>query len=547
MRTYSTSLARKYNLPLLLILGGILFSLYLQLQIPTEVFFSGDAGPKLLLTKQFASGNFHVDLDLPVEPWVRNLWASGLYPFDPPFAYSIDNRYYIQYPFPFPLISAPFYRLFGWRGLYIIPLISTWIIWGRFYVVCQQLRLGITTISFGLATLIFASPFTLYGAMFWEHTIAVALAFYGLSIILISTTQELSKTKAILSGILVGLSVWFRAELIIVVLAICLFFFAAPKLNFNYQKKGFFLIGMLLTVALFLGINTIAYNHPLGIYSLPLGLKSAPVGTEEFSNFGGASSQSLQGVGRIARILMVFVKLNGRLLLYFPITIVPILYALIFFAFNKIKLKPNVFFLFSIWIAISFAIPLLGWEGAKEWAPRYLLILIPIITLIATIALNSLMRIRNYRLRNVILVIFLLSLASGAFVNTYLGTVHLSRDYHQRVLPALNFLQAHPNTVVAVSSHYISQELAAAFDEKVFFLTKNNDELKKLGLVLKDKGYKQFIYVVAQEHKEKVDSLEFTSGDKLSAINFSQLGRFGTYILYEASIMELSENTGLQP
>ena len=225
MRTYSTSLARKYNLPLLLILGGILFSLYLQLQIPTEVFFSGDAGPKLLLTKQFASGNFHVDLDLPVEPWVRNLWASGLYPFDPPFAYSIDNRYYIQYPFPFPLITAPFYRLFGWRGLYIIPLISTWIIWGRFYVVCQQLRLGITTISFGLATLIFASPFTLYGAMFWEHTIAVALAFYGLSIILISTTQELSKTKAILSGILVGLSVWFRAELIIVVLAICLFFF----------------------------------------------------------------------------------------------------------------------------------------------------------------------------------------------------------------------------------------------------------------------------------------------------------------------------------
>src|SRR5919199_4191616 len=129
MKIYSASLAIKYKLPLLIILIGVLFSLYLQLQIPDEVFFSGDAGPKMLLTKQFASGRFQVDLDLPVEPWVRNLWQSGLYPFEPPFVYQINNRYYIQYPFTFPLISSPFYAFFGWRGVYIIPLISIWIIW----------------------------------------------------------------------------------------------------------------------------------------------------------------------------------------------------------------------------------------------------------------------------------------------------------------------------------------------------------------------------------------------------------------------------------
>jgi hypothetical protein len=195
MKIYIASLARTYKLPLAIILVGVLFSLYLQLQIPAEVFFSGDAGLKVLLTKQFASGNFKFYLDLPVESWVHNLWASGIYPFEPPFAYNIDNRYYIQYPFTFPLISAPFYTLFGWRGLYIVPLVSLWLIWWRFYIVCRCLHLGSTSIFIGLATLIFASPLTLYGAMFWEHTIAVAIAFYGLSIISIVPPKSYLKGR----------------------------------------------------------------------------------------------------------------------------------------------------------------------------------------------------------------------------------------------------------------------------------------------------------------------------------------------------------------
>lgn len=113
MKIYSASLARKYKLPLMIILVGVLYSLYLQLQISDEVFFSGDAGLKLLLTKQFASGKFQIDLDLPVESWVGNLWANGLYPFEPPFAFNLNNRYYIQYHFIYPLINAPFYALLG--------------------------------------------------------------------------------------------------------------------------------------------------------------------------------------------------------------------------------------------------------------------------------------------------------------------------------------------------------------------------------------------------------------------------------------------------
>jgi hypothetical protein len=86
----------------------------------TTVFFSGDAELKALLAKQFSSGQFRFDLNLPVEQWVRNLWQNGLYPFQERFVYNRFGQYYITFPFTFPLVTAPFQALFGYRGLYSI-------------------------------------------------------------------------------------------------------------------------------------------------------------------------------------------------------------------------------------------------------------------------------------------------------------------------------------------------------------------------------------------------------------------------------------------
>ncbi|MGL5804557.1 MAG: LA_3751/LA_3752 family putative glycosyltransferase, partial [Xenococcaceae cyanobacterium] len=70
----------KYPLSLSIILVGILFSLYLQWQIPDGVYFSGDAGLKALLAQQLSSGIFRFDLLPPAQEWVRQLWDNGLYP-----------------------------------------------------------------------------------------------------------------------------------------------------------------------------------------------------------------------------------------------------------------------------------------------------------------------------------------------------------------------------------------------------------------------------------------------------------------------------------
>src|SRR6476646_7760015 len=132
----------RFNTPLIVIFVGILFSLYLQSLIPNDVFYSGDGGLKALLAKQFSAGNFYFDLRLPTNTWIQSLWDAGLYPFRPPFVYNVENRYFITFPFTFPLITAPFQAIAGFRGLYIIPLVSTWALWFSFYAACQRLKLG---------------------------------------------------------------------------------------------------------------------------------------------------------------------------------------------------------------------------------------------------------------------------------------------------------------------------------------------------------------------------------------------------------------------
>ena len=152
---------------------GLLYTLLLQTFVKDEVFFSGDGGLKALLTRQFSRGEYHVDLRLPSPLWVKQLWNKGLYPFQPPFVYVQQNRRYVTFDFLFPLLSSPFYKWFGFRGLRIVPLISTWLIWVLFYIFCKGFELDDKWRALALAVLIFSSNLTIYSAMFWEHTFAV--------------------------------------------------------------------------------------------------------------------------------------------------------------------------------------------------------------------------------------------------------------------------------------------------------------------------------------------------------------------------------------
>ncbi len=522
---------QQYKFPLVVILAGILFSLYLQWQIPDGVFFSGDAGLKALLAQQFSAGNFRFDLDVPADQWVRDLWKNGLYPFDEPFVYNRYNRYYITFPFTFPLVSAPFHALFGYRGFYIIPLISLWAIWLSFYLACQRLKLKSVSTSIALATLIFASPLSIYSATYWEHTLAVALNFHGISTLLIPGSQGLSKKDAALSGILIGLSVWFREEILGMVAFLCILVYAASllmirKLEFLAKRKEIFVFSMIATIAGFFVLNTLIYHHPLGMHSVQI--------VEKFS-FSDRLNQGLDN----------FKQMGLDLFYYFPITFFTILYlpfSIVIKKKIKLTIQMKIFYLICFLFIVAVALMVPPGAGGKQWGPRFLLVLIPLISLIGIIELKFIRRIAKWGLRYIGLAIFFVLFLIGVYINTYQSTDFISDNY-QRISPAIQFLRSQPDTVVAMSHQYVAQVLEAGVKNKVFFKAENAQDLKSLGAALIGQGKQKFLYMCypyrpCEIPEEKPEDLKFSLKNQTFTIKLSSLGKFGIYPTYDALLVK---------
>ena len=527
---------KRYNFPLIVLILGVIFSLYLQWQIPEGVFFSGDAGLKALLAQQFSRGQFRFDLAPPIQTWVRDLWQNGLYPFEEPFVYNLNNRYYITFPYTFPLITAPFQALFGYRGLYFIPLISTWAIWLIFYFACQRLNLSKISTSIGLVILIFASPLTLYSAMYWEHTLAVALAFYGLSHLLIPDNSEgLSKKQAVLSGVFIGLSVWFRPEFLALVGLVALLVYSASlvhlnQLRFLAQNKEFLVISMVLTVGLFFLSNQLAYSHPLGIHAIQV--------VEKLSLFK-----------RLSDGLTNFKGLGFALFEYLPITYFFILYLGLCLFRRGVGLTPHLGIIYLICLVFTIGVSLLVpvgtaglIAGGKQWGARFLLILVPIISLMVVKELTLIRKTDKPILGYISLFIFSMLLLIGLHKNTYDGVVYLQKN-HQGILPAIEFLKKQENTPIAISHQFVAQALEPGLGERrLFFKAEDRDQLVKLGAALVEQGQQKFTYICYPFSKcniaeENSDNFKFNKGTETFKIELSELGKFGKYPIYEAEII----------
>ncbi|MTJ52571.1 hypothetical protein FJR38_07820 [Anabaena sp. UHCC 0253] len=470
----------KATAPLLIILSGVIFSLYLVWQVPDDIYFSGDGGLKALLAKQLSSGNLRFDLDLQVPQWVHNLWNDGLYPFEAPFSYKINNLYYITFPFTFPLVTAPFHAIFGYRGFYIIPLVSTWIIWVNFYRLCQSFKFNQLIISIGLITLIFASPLTMYSSMYWEHTLAVSLAFTGLVIIFANREKEFTNKEAILSGIFIGLSVWFRPEFLALVVILVVLVVASylTKLNFItiiQYKEIIFLVSLISTILCFFAMNAMIYGHPLGAHAFQV--------VENFS---------LQK--RILKSIKFFNILKNELLKYFPITYFAGVVFIISLFRRDFKLKPAVNQILLISGLFLLIVPILiPSDGGKQWGPRFLLILVPLINFIVISGLDKTWKIKDLGIKYISLGILFVPLILGFNLNTI--TAASPGKFRKDNIEVLNFLQKDSNKIVAVANQYVGQSFETAFKQKIFFLTKTPDDIRKLGLALHEQGYKKFIYI----------------------------------------------------
>ncbi|MEL6250049.1 MAG: dolichol-phosphate mannosyltransferase, partial [Cyanobacteria bacterium J06627_15] len=524
-------------LPGLIFCMGVLFSLWLQRYSQGGVLFSGDGGLKALLAQQMGAGNLSLDLQLPAADWVQELWRSGLYPFTPPYAYEVGDQYFITFPFTFPAVTAPFYALLGYRGLYVVPLVSLWVIWGRFWYVCHQQRLTAGVTALALAGLVMASPLLPYGGMYWEHTLAVALAFWGLTMVL-ARSQTL--TGNAIGGSLIGLAVWFRPEFLCLVAALgavaCLSLWI-PLGGFRLKLSHLvaLLVGMGLSVAVFFGINLAVYGHPLGIHSVQI--------VEESS----VSQQIFQARDSYQQLLTALFR-------YFPLVILALAAPGVrrwLLSEGTSPRTTTVLLLTGVLFAIAVPLIVPPGAGGKQWGPRFYLILIPMAMLVIAQLLAQLCASSHKVTRGVGLAAFALLFAVGVHMNALNGVVRtyndrqtqsisLARNYAP-VAPAVQALSTEPLPWVAMSHQFVAQQLWASAPDKTFFRTETPEALYQLAQALIGQNESEFLYICYPHQdcpipEQPSQALQFELENTSYQLVFAPAEQAGKYPFHQVSI-----------
>lgn len=564
-------------LPGLLFFAGILLTLWMQIFTRNGVVFSGDGGLKALLAQdlahQLSTGSFPLDmaLALPTNEWITTVWQQGLYPFTPPFVYEVGPQHFITFPFTFPLISAPFYALFGNPGLYIVPLVALWLIWIRFWQIGHRAGWGLGTLCLGLVSLIFASPLSLYGGMYWEHTLAVALAFWGVSALAFPKAAVLSRYQVLGSGILIGLAVWFRPEFLCLVAAVsglALIGWLRPRWQLAPPltlAKTIILVGaMICTVGVFFALNYGTHGHPFGIHTIQ---------TVGESTLFSQIEQAKDGYG----------QMFSSLVRYFPVVILVSFVAVVSPELKKLNLKKSRLkntplrmgnrlggrqnanarrmnlirrqvqfnptsgrFAIALSLLFALSVPLIvpPDAGGTQWGPRFYLILVPLLSWVLAEQLRA--EFFDSWVRRLGLLGTAIALVLGIQLNTLNGafnafsadqSVSLLENYTS-IAPAIAQLRTQPLPWIAISHQFVAQQLWLALPEKTFFRTENITDVKQLATALVAQGESEFLYV-CYPHQDcptpetAVSDLGLDNGQTLT---FEALGLYGKYPTYKVEI-----------
>ncbi|HEY6881584.1 MAG TPA: hypothetical protein VI299_26340 [Polyangiales bacterium] len=475
-----------------LLLAGAAWSLFLYGRAPTDVFYTGDAGLKSLLIGQLARGELAPQLALQAPPWLASLWSQGFYPFGPPFVYDTPAAHTVSFPIYFAALCSPLYALAGLRGALLVPLFALWGVWLQVYRLCRLRAFTDWQTNAALATVILASPLTFYGALLWEHTLGVLLFSFGLEALCRRVGAErVAGWHMALLGALAGSAVTMRPE--------------------SYVPLAFLALAMALAGAparrnlpFFLGLGAVVsavWMSNIALYGKPLGLHGTQVlePSEQMS---------------FAHHLLERASSMGRKLLFTTPATALALYAVVRLARDRFVALAGALLLSSL-LAIPLVVPN---DGIRQIGPRYLLLLIPLIALIAAHALPD---ARWYR------VAFACTVLLGVRFDVVRASRELLRDYDQARIPALTWLQQAPQSVIVVERQETAHELASLFASKHVLRADDGPQLAALSDRLRAEGRPSFVLVrFARDPSKIADVLTTPAGRTVIARESRTIGAF---------------------
>ncbi|MEL6160219.1 MAG: hypothetical protein AAFQ40_04905 [Cyanobacteria bacterium J06623_5] len=568
-------------LPALIVVASIGLTLWMQAAVQSGVWFGQGSGIYALITQQIAqqirAGRFPLDvaLSLPAADWVSTLWQAGLYPFHTNFIPDAAAQPVALFPFVFPVLSAPPYVLFsgllGDRALYIIPLVALWATWLRFWQIGRRAGWGLIPLCLGLLGLTFGSALSIYGSVLGPKSLAVALAFWGLSILLFPRDPQsgsspnkqridtgISRGQVLRSGVLLGLSAWFGSEFICLALVIGLL----AILGWRFPQWQLFPRVTLVKVCILMGAIAcvvgilLALNY--AIYGDPVEIR--PSGAAQLGSAPWLATSLLQyfPLAWVVGLAVVFmpelkkpqVKVSpfkrknpkaskGHYFRQLGINQASTLDPMP----SRLSLLVSLLFL----IIVPFVISPDG--GALRWGQERYLVLIPLLSVL----LAEQLRVNCLRswARQVILIGAIVALVLGLQLNTVTAvfgkaadadstekTVSL-QDHSKTTSLAVEAFRQEPIPWMALSNGYIAEQLWTALPGKTFFRAEGMAEVKRLANRLVDLGEREFLYVCSPLQDCQVPN---TPGSELSLengthrLNMTFLGAYGQYPTYKLEI-----------
>ncbi|MBP7831267.1 MAG: hypothetical protein KA248_15265 [Kiritimatiellae bacterium] len=192
----------------------------LVLVLPSRVFWSPDEGCKFIQMSGWSfEGRPAYSLPYPGkdrDPGWTYYPAAAIYPR--PARDSDPVRF--CWPVWFPVLSRLPYALFGIRGLYLLPMLSglACAAWAAF--LARRLRPGGGPVALLLVGL--ASPVFFYSLLFWEHTLAAALALWTLAAITVRVADDkpLTGWRLVLTFLPLAAAVALRYDMLMFLVAL---------------------------------------------------------------------------------------------------------------------------------------------------------------------------------------------------------------------------------------------------------------------------------------------------------------------------------------
>ena len=190
-----------------LIVLGLFFLLAHVLMLPPQGWMTGDQGSKYLQARAFATQG----------PWNPAIQVASR-DLDPQYVYQepkLKNRrgrLVSEFLWLLPLLAAPFLRVLGLQGLYVVPALSVMAIFAAAAALGRRLGddRGIRTAW----TVLLITPVVLYGLEFWEHAPAAACVMIA-AVLALPTLDRGAASRLIGAGAAIAAGALFREEVIV--------------------------------------------------------------------------------------------------------------------------------------------------------------------------------------------------------------------------------------------------------------------------------------------------------------------------------------------